>query len=175
MAVKESSMRYARVAVLAALVALPRIAAADDPPSIDHQPTPCTVPNKAVALCAAISDDTQVVTARVYFRRAGQDFYNFVDMAFTGLTYCGILPAPREGKVKSIEYYLQAVDDQFQPTRTSTFQLAVQPENLCEFPSVADPRKAAAIKVFATNKKQGKKLDDAFVETGVTYVPVQSR
>lgn len=171
-------MRYARVAVLAALVVSPRIAAADDPPSIDHQPTPCTVPNKAVLLCAAISDDTQVVTARVYFRRAGQDFYNFVDMTFTGLNYCGILPGPREGKVKSIEYYLQAVDDQFQPTRTSTFQLAVQPDNLCEFPAALgekDARKAAVIKVFATNKKQGKKLDDAFVETGVTYVPVQSR
>lgn len=171
-------MRYARVAVLAALVLAPGIAAADDPPAIDHQPTPCAVPNKAVSLCAAISDDSQVVTSRVYFRRAGQDFYNFVDMTFTGLNYCGILPAPREGKVKSIEYYLQAVDDQFQPTRTSTFQLAVQPENLCEFPasvSEKDARKAAAIKVFATNKKQGKKLDDAFVETGVTYVPVQSR
>jgi len=168
-------MRHARAALVVALVAAARIAPADDPPSIDHQPAPCTVPNKAVSLCAAISDDGQVVTARAYFRRAGQDFYNFVDMAFTGLNYCATLPAPREGRVKTIEYYLQAVDDQFQPTRTSTFQLAVQPENLCEFPAVEkDAKKAAAIKVFATNKKQGRKIDDAFVETGVTYVAVQA-
>jgi hypothetical protein len=169
-------MRYARAALLLALLAAARIAAADDPPSIDHQPAPCTVPNKAVLLCAAISDDSQVVTARVYFRRAGQDFYNFVDMSFTGLNYCGLLPAPREGRVKTIEYYLQAVDDAFQPTRTSTFQLAVQPENLCEFPAVQkDASKPAVIKVFATNKKQGRKLDDAFAETGVTYVAVLAR
>jgi len=136
---------------------------------------PCTVPGKAISLCAAVSDDVQVMTARVYFRKAGEDFYNFVDMGFTGLNYCAILPAPREGKLKSIEYYVQAADNQFQPTRTSTYQLAIQPENLCEFPPVADPARAAAIKVFATNRKQGRKLDDAFVETGVTYVPVQAR
>jgi hypothetical protein len=115
------------------------------------------------------------VTARVYFRKAGQDFYNFVDMGFTGLNYCATLPAPREGKVRSLEYYVQAADNQFQPTRTSTFQLAVQPENICEFaPVEKDAKKAADIKVFATNKKQGRKLDDAFVEAGVTYVPVQA-
>jgi hypothetical protein len=163
-------------ALLAGLLFLfPLAGGADDAPSIDHQPQPCTVPAKAISLCASISDDVQVVTARVYFRKAGQDFYNFVDMGFTGLTYCGTLPGPREGKVRSIEYYVQAADDQFQPTRTSTFQLAVQPENICEFPPLADPKKTGAIKVFATNKKQGKKLDDSFVETGVTYVPVQAR
>lgn len=170
------TMRPARAVLLVALVAAARVAGADDPPSIDHQPAPCTVPNKAVLLCAAISDDNQVVTARVYFRRAGQDFYNFVDMSFTGLNYCGLLPAPREGRVKTIEYYLQAVDNAFQPTRTSTYQLAVQPENLCEFPAAEnDPKKSAALKVFATNKKQGRKLDDAFVDTGVTYVAVPVR
>jgi hypothetical protein len=168
-------MTRARVLLLAVVLALPLPGAADDAPSIDHQPVPCTVPNKAISLCASVSDDVQVVTARVYFRKAGQDFYNFVDMGFTGLNYCATLPAPREGKIKTIEYYMQAADDQFQPTRTSTYQLPVQPENICEFPPVADAKKAAAIKVFATNKKQGRKLDDAFVETGVTYVPVQAR
>jgi hypothetical protein len=169
-------MTRARVFLLAGFVAFSRSGAADDPPSIDHQPVPCTVPAKAISLCAAVSDDVQVVTARVYFRKAGQDFYNFVDMGFTGLNYCATLPAPRDGKLKSIEYYVQAADDQFQPTRTSTYQLAVQPENLCEFPPLEkDAKRAGAIKVFATNRKQGRKLDDAFVETGVTYVPVQAR
>ena len=164
-------------ALLALLLVVSSVAAiADDPPSIEHQPQPCTVPVKAISICASISDDVQVVTARVYFRKAGQDFYNFVDMGFTGLNYCATLPAPRDGKVRSIEYYVQAADDKFQPTRTSTFQLAVQPENICEFPPLEkDAQKASAIRVFATNKKQGKKLDAAFVETGVTYVPVQVR
>jgi hypothetical protein len=154
--------------VLAAPLAL-----ADEPPAIDHQPVPCTVPAKAISLCAAISDDQNVSAARVYFRRAGEDFYSFVDMSFGGINYCGTLPAPREGKLKVIEYYVQAVDDAFQATRTSTFQLSVVPEGKCEFPPVEkDPKRAAAIKVFATNKKQSGKLDEAFDRTGVTYVPL---
>ncbi|PYQ19417.1 MAG: hypothetical protein DMF79_12600 [Acidobacteria bacterium] len=97
-------------------------------------------------------------------------------MAFAGVSYCGTIPGPREGKVKAIEYYLQAVDDQFQPTRTSTFHMIVQPEGVCEFPPLEkDPKKANTIKVFATNRKQGTKLDSAFVQTGVTFVAVQSR
>ena len=59
---------------------------------------------------------------------------------------------------------MQAVDDNYQPTRTSTFRLPVQPEGVCEFPPVEkDKAKAAAIRVTATNRKQGKKLDDGFV------------
>ena len=159
----------------AGLLALPLAARADDPPAIDHQPSPCTVPEKTIALCAMVSDDSRVATARIYFRRAGEDFYQYVDMAFTGVSHCGTLPGPREGKMRAVEYYLQAVDDQFQTTRTSTFSLNVQPEGVCEFPPLADPSKAAAIKVFATNRKQGRKLDSAFVDTGVTFVAVQSR
>lgn len=167
-----------KTAILASLglLALPLAARADDPPVIDHQPLPCTVPEKAIALCAAVSDDNQVATARIYFRRASEDFYQFVDMAFTGVSYCGTLPGPREGKLKAIEYYLQAVDNEFQPTRTSTFNMNVQPEGVCEFPPLEkDAKKAAAIKVFATNRKQGSKLDAAFVQAGVTFVAVRSR
>jgi hypothetical protein len=149
------------------------LVSADEPPAIDHQPVPCTVPAHAISLCAAISDDQNVAAARVYFRRAGEDFYSFVDMRFGGINYCGTLPAPREGKLKVIEYYVQAVDDQFQAQRTSTFQLSVVPEGKCEFPPFEkDPKRAGAIRVFATNKKQGGKLDDAFDRTGVTYVPL---
>jgi hypothetical protein len=158
------------------LLVLPVPARADDPPVIDHQPLPCTTPEKAIALCAAISDDNQVATARIYFRRAGENFYQFVDMTFAGVSYCGTIPGPREGKMKAIEYYLQAVDDQFQPTRTSTFNMVVQPEGVCEFPPLEkDAKKASTIKVFATNRKQGSKLDSAFVQTGVTFVAVQPR
>jgi hypothetical protein len=164
------------IVLAAGLLAVPLAARADDPPVIDHQPAPCTVPEKAISLCSAISDDNRVATARLYFRRVGEDFYQFVDMAFTGVSYCGTIPGPREGKMKSVEYYVQAVDDQFQPNRTSTFNMNVQPEGACEFPPLEkDAKKAAAIKVFATNRKQGTKLDGAFVQTGVTFVPVVSR
>jgi hypothetical protein len=162
--------------VAAGLLAFPLAARADDPPVIDHVPVPCTIPEKAISLCSAISDDNRVATARLYFRRAGEDFYQFVDMAFTGVSYCGTIPGPREGKMKSVEYYVQAVDDQFQPNRTSTFNINVKPEGACEFPPVEkDTKKTTGIKVFATNRKQGTKMDGAFVQTGVTFVPAVSR
>jgi hypothetical protein len=157
-------------------VTLASAAFADDPPAIDYTPAPCTEAGKAISLCAAISDDHNVSAARLYFRRAGEDFYSLVDMTFGGINYCGTLPAPREGKLKVIEYYVQAVDDQFQAQRTSTFQLKVVSAGQCEFPPIEkDPKRAAAIKVFATNKKQGSKLDDAFDRTGVTYVPLGAK
>jgi hypothetical protein len=148
------------------------LARGDDPPAVEHQPALCTVPDKPLSLCAAISDDGNVATARLYFRRAGEDYYASVSMAFTGVSYCGTIPGPRE-KTKAIDYYVQAVDDSFQPQRTSTFRLPVQPEGVCEFPPLEkDAAKAAAIKVTATNRKQGKKLDEGFNPTGVTFVPL---
>ena len=163
------------VAALALLAAaLP--ATADDAPVVEHQPLPCSVPEKPIGLCATASDDNEVARVRAYFRRQGEDYYSYVEMAFTGLNHCGTLPAPREGKLTALEYYVQAVDDQYQPTRTSTYQINIQPEGVCEFPPVEkNPQKAASIKVFATNKKQGKKLDDAFSPSGVSFVPVQTK
>ncbi len=158
----------------AALVLLLPSAAswADDPPVVEHQPALCTEAGKPLSLCAAISDDGNVATARLYFRREGESYYAFVSMAFTGVGYCGTVPGPRE-RTKAIEYYIQAVDDAYQPQRTSTFRIPVQPEGVCEFPPLEkDPAKAAAIKVTATNRKQGKKLDDGFNAAGVTFVPI---
>jgi hypothetical protein len=167
-------IRPASLALLllaAALSFAPAAARADDPPAVEHQPALCAVPDKAISLCASISDDGSVAAARVYFRRAGEDFYSYVAMAFTGVNYCGTLPAPL-ARTKAIEYYVQAVDNAYQPTRTSTFRLPVAPEGTCEFPPLEkDAGRAAAIKVFATNRKQGRKLDDGFQSAGVTFVP----
>ena len=167
-------MRTAALALI--LASLPLPSRADDPPEVDHQPVPCTIPDKAISICATVTDDNQVAKARVYFHRAGQDFYNFVDMAFQGLSYCATLPGPREGAMQVLEYYVQAVDNQYQAKRTSTYAMSVKPEGACDFPPLEkNAGKAAAITVFATHKKQGKKLDDAFVQSGVTFVPIQGK
>ncbi len=161
-------------AVFAVALGLAAGTASAEPPSVEHQPQPCTVPDKALALCANVTSDRQVAKARVYFRSAGEKFYSFVEMVFGGLSFCGTLPAPREGKVKTLEYYVQAVDDQYESTRTSTFQMAVQPT--CEFaPEEKDAAKAAAITVYATHKDQGKKLSEGFQGAGVSFVPVVRR
>jgi hypothetical protein len=162
-------------AALALTLLLPAAARPDDPPAVEHQPALCTLPERPMSLCASVSDDGSVAAARVYFRREGETYYTYVNMTFTGVSYCGTVPGPR-ARVKVVEYYVQAVDDKYQPTRTSTFRVPVQPEGACEFPPLEkDAAKAAAIRAFATNAKQGKRLDDAFVETGVTFVPVAAK
>ena len=149
--------------------------AAAESPTVEHQPVPCTIPGKPISLCASITDDNQVAKARVYFRAAGEKFYSFVEMAFGGINFCGTLPAPREGKLQSLDYYVQGVDDEFETRRTSTFQLNVQPEGVCEFPPVDKEGARTPITVHATNRKQGKKLPGEFDRSGVTFIPVGKR
>ena len=145
--------------------------ASAEAPNVDHQPSPCMVPEKPASLCASITDDGQVAAARIHFRPAGDKFFSYVDMVFGGLSFCGTVPGMRAGKVQVLEYYVQAVDDQYESNRTSTFNMEVKPE--CEFaPVEKDPARAGAIVVHATNQKQGKKLPEEFVATGVSFVPV---
>ena len=149
---------------------MPLAALADDPPEVDFQPPPCTVRDKPISVCAFISDDAEIGIARVYFRPAGDKYFSYAEMTFGGINYCATLPAPRD-KMKVLEYYVQAVDKAYQAKRTSTYQLNVQAEGVCGFPPLErDPEKAAAITVYAMDRKQGKKLPDEFVREGVTFV-----
>ena len=160
---------------LAFVIATAAFVSAEEP-AVEHQPSPCTVPDKPITLCASVTDDGQVARARIYFRPAGEKYYSFVEMAFTGINFCGTLPAPRADKVKALDYYVQGVDDQFETRRTSTFQMNVLPEGVCEFPPVDKDKSARpAITVHATSDKQGKKLHGAFRADGVTFVPVGKR
>jgi hypothetical protein len=156
-----------------ALLCVGAAAGANEPPAIEHQPAVCTVPGSAISMCAAVSDDSSVAVARAYFRAVGEKYFAYVNMSFTGLSYCATLPAPLK-KTMAIEYYLQAIDDAGEPMRSSTYRLPVQPDTECSFPPLEkDGARAAAIEVFATNQKQGKKLDDGFQATGVTFVPAK--
>ena len=163
-------------ATLAVLLTIVAAAATAEEPDVQHQPSPCTLPGKPISLCASVTDDGQVAKVRIYFRTAGDKYYSFVEMAFTGINFCGTLPAPRERKTQAVDYYVQGVDDEYETKRTSTYQLSVQPEGVCEFPPVEkDAARAGAITVYATSPKQGKKLNDAFEARGVTFVPVKTK
>jgi hypothetical protein len=159
------------VAAAAAVVLFAAAAAGDDPPVIEHQPSPCSVPGKRIFLCATVTDERPVASVRAYFKARGEKFYSFVDMGFEGLSYCATLPAPR-AKAGAIEYYVQAVDDQYQPQRTSTHVMPLQPEGVCEFPPLAKaPDAAATLVVHATHRKQGRRLSAGFDDPAVSYVP----
>lgn len=150
-------------------------AGADDLPSIEHQPSSCTVAGKPFSLCSRVSDDVQVARVTLYFRRAGETFFSFVVASFDGINFCATLPAPRDGRAGNIEYYVQAVDSNFQTKRSSTFLLQVQSQEQCSFaPVESDAAKTAQLVVYATNQKQ-KKLPEGFVESGVKFVPLGVR
>ncbi len=154
------------------LLLLGLTAAADELPQVEHQPSPCTVPDRPFTLCSRVSDDLQVAKVRAYFRRAGETWYAFTDAAFDGVNFCATLPAPRAGKTATVEYYVQAIDSAFQAARSPLYLLRVEPEEKCGFaPAEKDPARAAGLVVFATNQKQ-KRLSDGFVDTGVRFVPV---
>jgi hypothetical protein len=147
-----------------------------DPPSVSHQQVPCTVPGQPFQICASVTDDGEVAKARIYFKAERDKYYSFVDMTFGGIEFCGTVPAPREGKTKQVEYYVQAVDDQYETHRTSSALIELQPAETCAFAPVdKDPARTQAITVHATHQKQGRKVPDAFVAAGVTFVPVQGR
>jgi len=165
----------ARTTVAVLLLGAAR-ALANDPPEIQHQPSTCTVDHQPISLCASISDDNQVARARIFFRRTGEKFYSMVEMTFGGLSYCGTLPAPDADKMKTLEYYVQAVDNEFETSRTSTYQIEVKPEGGCDFPPIEkDAARRAAIKVFATHADQGNKLPKGFDPAGVTFVPFNTK
>jgi hypothetical protein len=148
-------------------------AGANEAPEIEHQPSTCTVGGQPISICASISDDNQVARARIYFRRTGEKFYSYVEMAFVGLNYCGTLPAPIEGKIEKLEYYIQAIDNEYETRRTSTYLLDVKPEAGCDFPPIEkDPARKSAIKVYATSLEQGIKVPKGFDTNGVTFSPV---
>jgi hypothetical protein len=166
-------MRRTSIVTSALLWAIAAGAMANEAPEIDHQPSTCTLSGEPISVCASITDDNQVARARVYFRRPGEKFYIFVEMSFAGLSYCGTLPAPLAGKIEKIEYYLQAIDNEYETRRTSTYVLDVKAEGGCDFPPVEkDAARKAAIKVFATSLEQGIKLPKGFDPTGVTFSPV---
>jgi hypothetical protein len=147
-----------------------------EPPSVSHQQVPCTVPGQPFQICATVTDDGEVAKARVYFKAEKDKYYSFVDMAFGGIEFCGTLPAPLEKKTKQVEYYVQAVDDQYETHRTSSALIELQPAETCAFAPVdKDPARTQAITVHATHQKQGRKVPDAFAAAGVTFVPVQGR
>ncbi|MEO8358640.1 MAG: hypothetical protein ABI672_01310 [Vicinamibacteria bacterium] len=164
---RSSVLHASVVSVLTAATVL-----ANDPPLIEHQPAQCSVVSKPIELCATVLDDGDIAKVRAYFRRPGEKEYLVSEMAFEGARFCSTLPAVKEGKLRTLEYYIQATDTEYESKRTSTYQLQIQTAEECAFPAVQkDAKKAAAITVLATSAKQGTKLPDYLEPAGVTFVP----
>jgi len=157
-----------------ALAALPASARTEEP-TVDHQPVECTVPGKNPRVCAYVLDDGEVKRVQVYFRALRHDAYYWSEMAFDGIQFCATLPVAKS-KVRGIDYYVWAVDDEFQITRTRSHEISMGKGSSCSYPVIdEDPERTRTLIVHATEEKQGKKIKD-FEEDGIeSFVPAKKR
>lgn len=169
--VKEGSA----VVGLPLVLALSATLTAAEEPMIDHQPVECSVPGKNARICAYVLDDGEIKRVRTYFRAEGQDAFYWTDMAFDGIQFCATLPVA-EDDVRVIDYYVWAVDDEFQTTRTREGKISLVPTSPCAYPVVDDdPERTKQIVVHATSEKQGDEVKE-FEPLGIVqYHPVEKK
>ena len=167
-------MEVRALALGVALLSLAPSAFADEP-TIDHQPVECSVPGKNPRICAYVLDDGEVKRVRVYFRAQDQDAYYWSEMRFDGIQFCATLPVAKE-RVRSIDYYVWAVDNEFQTTRTRPFAIRLSPEATCSYPVIdEDPERIQNLVVHATAAKQGDKIKE-FEDRGIArFVSAKKR
>ena len=144
-------------------------------PTIDHQPVECSTPERNTRVCAYVLDDGEVKRVRAYFRAEKQEAFYWSDMAFDGIQFCATLPVAKKN-VATLEYYIWAVDDEFQSVRTRTYPVSLSPTAPCAFPVVdEEPDRIAKLVVNATSEKQGTAIEE-FEERGIVqFVPLRKK
>ena len=147
---------------------------AADAPIIEHQPVPCSLPAKHTRICALIADDGEIKKAKIYFRAKGESAFYWSEMGLDFRNFCATLPVP-EPSVRAVEYHIWAIDDDLQTRRTTDFEISVDPEQSCPHPVLdEDPERTSRLVVYATTRKQGKKLRH-FSAEGVTFYRIKKR
>ena len=164
--------RILPLAMALAAGALPLLA---DKPVIEHQPVICSLPAEHPRICALAADDGAVKKVDVFFRAAGQTAFYRSGMTFDGIRFCATLPVP-ERSVRTVEYYVRAIDDEANIERTIDFDMAVDPNRSCEYPVTdQDPERTSQLVVYATIAKQGKKIKGFERQSVARFVPVKKR
>jgi hypothetical protein len=120
--------------ILAAALASPAGALQNEPPMIRHEPPACGAPAARSRVCAHVVDDAGIAQVRLNFRGRGVRAFHWTPMAFDGALYCAWLPAPLP-ETSAVEYYVEAVDDAFEPSRTADYAFAIRPD--CPAPAPA--------------------------------------
>ncbi|HLA77855.1 MAG TPA: hypothetical protein VJU18_09790 [Vicinamibacteria bacterium] len=125
---------------------------ANNPPDITDETATCAKPGSRPRVCARVFDDRGVAKVRVLFRARGAKPYFAAEMTFDGARYCVSLPAPQKG-TKSIEYYLEAVDSDFEPSRAVAKSLPIAGK--CSTPAPAEPAAPTAVTPVQPGEKLG--------------------
>ena len=86
---------------------------------IDHKAVGCIVVGKYPKMNACFTPVASLARSRVYFRPEGTPSWYYVDMKSDQPCLSGTLPRPSKKLVgKKVEYYLEAQDKSFTPSRT---------------------------------------------------------
>ena len=89
---------------------------------IDHKAVGCIVVGKYPKMNACFTPAASLARSRVYFRPEGTPSWYYVDMKSDQPCLSGTLPRPGKKLVgKKVEYYLEAQDKSFTPSRTAEY------------------------------------------------------
>ena len=89
---------------------------------IDHKAVGCIVVGKYPKMNACFAPASSLARSRVYFRPEGTPSWYYVDMKSDQPCLTGILPKPSKKLVgKHVEYYLEAQNKAFAPSRTAEY------------------------------------------------------
>jgi hypothetical protein len=113
--------------------------AANLPPTINSEPTPCVRPHVRARVCAFVFDDKGVGQVRAVFRAGGTRHYYWTVMGFDGSRYCAWLPAPAD-TTTTIEYYVEAFDEEYELSRGRSETIDVRRD--CRLPEDAPKTRA---------------------------------
>jgi hypothetical protein len=159
---------------LVLLVGLAAVAHTDEP-IVDHQPVICSLPEKNPRICTYVADDGEVKKVRAYFRAEEQEAFYWTEMTFDGIQFCATLPVAKKS-VRGVEYYIWAIDDNFESQRTRTYKISVAPNSPCEYPVFdEDPERIANLTVYATSPKQGDSIKEFEKDGIVRFVSAKRR
>ena len=109
------------------------IVAQDTAPVIDHDPSRCFEVGSFPKLCALVTAGGSLGQARAYFRASGTTKWYYVDLAEEEGELCSALPSPLP-ETRGVEYYLEVVDEEFQPAITPTAEARVVSDGSCGMP-----------------------------------------
>lgn len=163
------------VALLTSLAFSTAVTALAEEPTVDHQPVECATKGKNARICAYVLDDGEVKRVRAFFRADKQEAFYWSEMDFDGIQFCATLPVAKPN-VPGIEYYIWAVDDQVEVTRTRSYPISLEPTSPCAYPVIdEDLERTSKLVVHATSDKQGSRIE-RFEESGIIeFVPANKK
>ena len=111
-------MKIAALLALSLTIAVAAVAQ-DTAPVIEHDPSRCFEVGSFPRLCAQVTADGSLGQARACFRASRTTKWYYVELTEDEGELCSALPSPLP-ETRGVEYYLEVVDEEFQPAITPT-------------------------------------------------------